>query len=334
MSDNEIITIEPERQLARMDNEWTADQVVAQVHKVQEVMKRVMEDGVHYGKIPGCDKPSLLKPGAEKLCMTFRLAPHYEVTRTNHPGGHVEFEVNCELRNIQSGVLVGSGVGSCSSLESKYRWRTGTNVCPRCGKSAIIKGKDEYGGGWLCWTKKQGCNAKFPESAFTHPEREENPDIADQINTVLKMAKKRAFVDATITATAASDIFTQDMEDTHQAEPSLPPNTQTEAKPYTGPAPKTSPPPNAMAIHNAAEPESYKGLTDALGQLGCKSRTECDKVIDILVPGSDLKRCHKETGMSDRVFTAMAEWQQSGSLMELYAQATASELQKEAEIAF
>jgi hypothetical protein len=44
-------------------------------------------------------------------------------------------------------------------------------------------------------------------------EKMENPDIADQYNTVLKMAKKRAHVDAILTATGASDIFTQDVED-------------------------------------------------------------------------------------------------------------------------
>ena len=38
-------------------------------------------------------------------------------------------------------------------------------------------------------------------------------DFFSQINTVLKMAKKRAFVDAVLTATGASGIFTQDMED-------------------------------------------------------------------------------------------------------------------------
>jgi hypothetical protein len=48
--------------------------------------------------------------------------------------------------------------------------------------------------------------------------RQENPDIADVYNTVLKMAKKRALVDATITACAASDIFTQDMEEGHEEE--------------------------------------------------------------------------------------------------------------------
>jgi len=38
-------------------------------------------------------------------------------------------------------------------------------------------------------------------------------DFFTAINTVLKMAKKRAYVDAILTATHASGIFTQDMED-------------------------------------------------------------------------------------------------------------------------
>jgi hypothetical protein len=41
----------------------------------------------------------------------------------------------------------------------------------------------------------------------------EHDNPADYYNTVLKMAKKRAHVDAILTATAASDIFTQDVED-------------------------------------------------------------------------------------------------------------------------
>ena len=38
-------------------------------------------------------------------------------------------------------------------------------------------------------------------------------DFATNLNTILKMAKKRAFVDATLTATHASKVFTQDIED-------------------------------------------------------------------------------------------------------------------------
>lgn len=38
-------------------------------------------------------------------------------------------------------------------------------------------------------------------------------DFFSQINTVLKMAKKRAYVDGILTATGSSSLFTQDMED-------------------------------------------------------------------------------------------------------------------------
>ncbi|WP_418719751.1 hypothetical protein [Bilophila wadsworthia] len=47
--------------------------------------------------------------------------------------------------------------------------------------------------------------------------RVEHDNPADYYNTCLKMAKKRALVDAVLTCTAASDIFTQDIEDEPQS---------------------------------------------------------------------------------------------------------------------
>ena len=41
-----------------------------------------------------------------------------------------------------------------------------------------------------------------------------NPDAADVVNTIQKMAQKRALVAATLIATSASEFFTQDVEDT------------------------------------------------------------------------------------------------------------------------
>jgi hypothetical protein len=190
--------------------------VLAHVAKVQEIMAKLLKDGEHYGTIPGTNKPTLLKPGAEKLTFTFRLLPKFRITKTDLPNGHREYELVCELWH-ESGVFAGEGVGSCSTMESKYRYRNAAKKCPQCGKETIIKGKEEYGGGWLCFAKKGGCGAKFPDNApeiVSQPVgKVENTDIADTYNTVLKMAKKRALVDATITACAASDIFTQDVED-------------------------------------------------------------------------------------------------------------------------
>lgn len=196
----------------------SVSEIVAQVTLIQNVMRAVMKEGEHFGAVPGCgDKKTLLQPGAQKLTMTFRLAPEYTIQETDLGRGHKEYRVVATLKSIQTGNFVGEGVGVCSTMESKYRYRGGARKCPNCGKETIIKGKAEYGGGWLCFAKKGGCGAKWPDGAQViegqNIERIEHDNPADHYNTVLKMAKKRSFVDATITATAASDIFTQDIGD-------------------------------------------------------------------------------------------------------------------------
>ena len=125
--------------------------------------------------------------------------------------------------------------GSCSSRETKYRWRNEDRLCPVCGKPTIIKGKAEYGGGWLCWKKSKngvGCGTTWPDGA-TEIESQvvgkvANPDLADLDNTVLKMADKRALVAATLIATGCSDIFTQDIAD--DEDPPEPPAPKPGAK--------------------------------------------------------------------------------------------------------
>jgi hypothetical protein len=198
--------------------QMTAIQVRSQVNLVQQVMREVMQDGQHYGTIPGCgNKPTLLKPGAEKLGMCFRLSPEFNIQIDHMADGHREYRITCTLTHIDSGKVMGQGVGSGSTMETKYRYRGGERKCPECGKATIIAGKKEYGGGFICFGKKGGCGAKFtdndPKITSQQIGRVENPDIADCYNTVLKMAKKRAQVDAILTVTAASDIFTQDIED-------------------------------------------------------------------------------------------------------------------------
>ena len=50
-----------------------------------------------------------------------------------------------------------------------------------------------------------------------------NDDLADQYNTVLKMSNKRSLVAAVLNVTAASDIFTQDIEDMPHVERTVTP---------------------------------------------------------------------------------------------------------------
>ena len=186
------------------------------------------QDGGDYGVIPGTKKKTLLKSGAEKLCEIYALADEYVMVKEieNWESGLFAYTLKCVLKSRRDDSLVGEGLGSCSTFESKYRWRDAQRLCPQCGVAAIIAGKAEYGGGWLCWRKKSGCNAKFAidDPAITSQVvgRVENPDIIDTRNTALKIAKKRAKIDAVIGVTRSSGIFTQDLEDLTADAPSKP----------------------------------------------------------------------------------------------------------------
>ena len=187
----------------------------------QQFVKEYMVEGEDYGLIPGVAKKVLLKPGADKLCELYGLADEYEVTQRveDWDKGLFDYETKCILTSKVTQAFVSSGLGSCNSYETKYRWRDSKRLCPTCGKDSIIKGKAEYGGGWICFAKKGGCGGKFAESdqniVGQTVGRTQNEDIADAKNTILKMSKKRSKIDATLSATRSSGLFTQDVEEWH-----------------------------------------------------------------------------------------------------------------------
>lgn len=215
MSDNAIVTSNPSGALMPA---MSMQDALNRYQSVIEFTRRIMVEGKDFGKIPGAgDKPTLLKPGAEKLSSFFGLAPEFKAVDKIVDFDKGLFYIQYECRLYRRGELVGSGLGSCNSQEKKYRYRQSERVCPACGKATIIKGKAEYGGGWLCFAKKGGCGAKYQDGNQTIEGQQtgqiENPDKADLLNTIDKMAQKRALVAAVLITTNASEFFTQDIED-------------------------------------------------------------------------------------------------------------------------
>ncbi len=215
LRDDKLVTMTIDPASAAM----TVQQVLGQVALIQQIMGAAMKDGEHFGKIPGCgDKPTLLKPGAEKLCLTFRLAPTYDVDERTADRGHREYRVQCTLSSILTNAFIGQGVGICSTMEAKYRFRQGNaeptdKPVPRAywdvRQEDPAKAQELIGGKGFTVKKVEGKGWMIAKGG----EKVEHDNPADHYNTVLKMAKKRALVDAVLTATAASDIFTQDLED-------------------------------------------------------------------------------------------------------------------------
>jgi len=222
----EIIPAQTAQPPSIVEHAMTVEELHQQIQLMQTHMEKNMKDGEHYGVIPGCgDKPTLLKPGAEKLCFIFRLSPSFSVTQSDHPKGHREYQVTCTLTHGPSGIAWAQGVGCCSTMENKYKYRwdsTGRPV-PRVywdnRDKALIGGEAfttrKVGGDWMIF------------------QRVEHDNPADYYNTCLKMAKKRAQVDAALSATAASDIFTQDIEEMNLGDlqkPAKKPNKKKEQK--------------------------------------------------------------------------------------------------------
>lgn len=172
----------------------SAAHVVQSAHLIQQILKSVMKEKIHYDVLPGCKSKSLLKPGAEKILSTFRISCHPMVQDLS-VDGVARFRVLADGRT-PNGQVVGVGVGEASSDETKWKWRR-------------AKCDDEYN-----TTPADRRRIDFQRmDGRMQQVRQVRTEAADLANTVLKMAKKRALVDLCLTTTAASDCFTQDIED-------------------------------------------------------------------------------------------------------------------------
>lgn len=197
----QAIEVSQHGQLQTQQDWYGADQVLKRVRAVQQLMEAVMKKDTHYGVIPGTKKPTLYKAGSEQILAMFRLAvdPVIEDLSTDD---ECRIRVLCRLTDIH-GRFMGAGIGEASSSESKYKWRR-----------IASKGEWDY------------FQKNFPDrtrikffSYFQNNKRMEGQEeqiraeIPDVRNTILKMAKKRAQIDSTLTVTGCSDMFEQDLED-------------------------------------------------------------------------------------------------------------------------
>lgn len=131
------------------------------IKQFQALVQSQFTQNHDFGVIPGTGKPTLLKPGAEKLIMLLGLTTEFEIIESERDfdEGFFQYQVSCTL--LKNGISVTQGFGSCNTMEKKYL--------------------------------------------------KQDPYTMD--NTVLKMAKKRALVDAALLVGSLSDVFTQDIED-------------------------------------------------------------------------------------------------------------------------
>ncbi|MDI9600118.1 MAG: hypothetical protein QM323_11615 [Acidobacteriota bacterium] len=158
------------------------EQIVARMRSVEQIVAEVMEEGVHFGDVPGVPGQKMIdKPGVEVLAATFQLALDYVVDATTTSDGELRYIVKCRVLQQASEAYLGSGMGECSTAETKYLWRRAS--------------KEEYEAAGedrrrvKTWTDKRG----HTEQTLQVRENE-----ADKANTALKQACTRAARDAVL----------------------------------------------------------------------------------------------------------------------------------------
>jgi len=174
------------------------------INRFQRIAHSQMIVGHDYGIIPGTSKPTLLKPGAEKIIKLLGLADTYDFIDRQEDWSKPFFRylVRATLTHISSGVVVCQGFGECNSMDSKYRYRW-------LFGSEVPEGLDKTKLPLRTITTKNGRAKQY---------RVDNDDPFSLVNTMIKMAKKRAQVDAALSAGRLSDVFTQDIEDSGPAQ--------------------------------------------------------------------------------------------------------------------
>ena len=166
------------------------------VRRLNYIYLHLLQKGTDYGTIPGTQKPTLYKAGAELLAMSLGLRTETsEITETKEMFGITMITSSAHTEVFWGETKIGDGYGSCSSAETKYafRWASESKVPKNYDKEKLYSEEGQY-----------GRRYRVPSSPY---------EIMDVANTVMKMAIKRSYVDAVLRVTGASRIFTQDLED-------------------------------------------------------------------------------------------------------------------------
>ena len=186
MTSTELVEVRVGEIAAGPLNRMSPAEVTEWAHWVREVAAAALTQDVDYGIIPGTQKPSLWKSGAELLLVAAGLGSTVE-------RGAVDVDVD----------------GRRLGVYYKATVHRGATVVAECEAYA---GFDEN----RFFVSAEDNTAR--ERVFA--EKDKRPVRADRCveyrapwNSVVKMCQKRAIVGAALIATATSGLFTQDIED-------------------------------------------------------------------------------------------------------------------------
>ena len=186
LSPDEMPVVAPGK-LRPMLTEQSIKAINYDLKMAEKLVTEVLENAIDYGQIPGVRGKGLWDPGASKIMNAFECYPRHKILYHEETKTLITWAIEAEIIHRPNGAIVGAGVGACSTREPKYgkRWLELTEV-QRLGytQPEIDKLKTRKGKRW-----EEG------KSFIVDEYHVENPEYGEQVNTIFKMAAKRAEVD-------------------------------------------------------------------------------------------------------------------------------------------
>lgn len=162
---------------------------------LQSMVRGVLRKGTDYGRIPGTPADSLWEPGAMQIISAFNCYPgQRRILSLKDDMDKLVVIVEVPVLSRASQEIMSTGVGAASTLETKYKYRWFSE------KDAKQLGYDDAALSTL--KQKEGRNG---ETEYRIP----NPEHGELLNTILKMASKRAEVDAAESLPGVSSVLRQ-----------------------------------------------------------------------------------------------------------------------------
>jgi len=187
----DAIVVSDNTVMSMVENSRSTASIVAMKKTIDEIVRAVMKPDVHYGMIPGTNKkPTLFQAGADCLATTFKIAFQFENEDLGDGIDEVRYRSRCVA--TWQGEFLGDCLGEASSFEEKYKWRA-----IRCIEE---------------WEATPDDMRRLRYYKKGDPSKQIRVEPADIINTILKMAQKRAKLGCIKTVLAISDIFEVDID--------------------------------------------------------------------------------------------------------------------------
>ena len=175
----------------------TIQETMQSIALLQGMVRDLLIRGVDYGRIPGTPQDSLWDPGASQIISSFNCyTGQRRILKLEDTDEKIVVVLEAPIISRATQHEVGSGVGASSTLETKYKYRWVVNPQEWGYDEVAIK----------TFRTKQG---KDDEGNVTLLYRIPNPEHSELLNTIVKMASKRAEVDAAESLPGVSSVLRQ-----------------------------------------------------------------------------------------------------------------------------